>query len=318
MYSLNETSRLVARNTNFYNKRKTTPTAKTSICIISKVNEQRLTVDVTIPSTATQITNVTIATNLISDNGTGVLVLPSVGQKGLLMMSSQHPAILIATLPNQSSDNRKNTLLSDEVKIGGKDSFIKLAKNKSLSLKTTSSSLILDKECQKIIASAKTFKGYGVENDSSYDKETGVGYSREVFFKTLKNDYFINKEDILNDGHINSSVKDNILKSNLSLLDKFNSLIYRVEEVNNNIELGSMESIDALNELRNDIVSLYTFSDYSNKVSLEKGCTEYNKANNSLFSAILFKDDEENSSISMLKDGTIKITCNDFIVERKE
>lgn len=318
MYNLNDTNRFLAKNANFYNKRKTTPTAKTAICIISKVNEQRLTVDVVIPSTSSQITNVTIATNLISENGTGIVALPTVGQKGLLLMSSQHSAILIATLPNPSAENRQSTLLAGEFKLGSKDSFLKLAKNKSLSMKTMSSSSILNNDNESVIVANKSFKGYGIETESSFNQQEGMGYSKEVFFKTLKDDYYVEKDKIISEQQLVDDVKASILKNNAMLLDKFNSLIYRVDEINNNLELGSLDSIVILDKLKDDITSQYTFSDYSNRVCVEKGATENNIANDCLFTVTLYTDDEENSSVSMLKDGTIKMSCKDFIVERKE
>ena len=318
MYNLYDTNRFMANNVNFYNKRKTSPTARTAICIISKVNEQKLTVDVIIPSTSSQMTNVTIATNLISESGTGLLILPSEGQKGVLLMSSQHSAILIATLPNPASDNRESTLLTDEFKLGSKDSFLKLAKNKSLSMKTLGSSSILNNDNESVIVAKKYFRGYGVETESSYDETTGIGYSKETFFRTSKVDYFYPKEQIINGINIDSGVKENILNSNTMLLDKFNSLIYRVDELNNELELGSIESIEKLDKLRDEIISNYTFSDYSNKITIEKGSTEHNKSIDSLFTVTLYKNEEENSSLSFNKNGTIKVSCSDFIIERNE
>ena len=41
MYNLYDTNKFMAKNVNFYNKRKTSPTARTAICIISKVNEEK-------------------------------------------------------------------------------------------------------------------------------------------------------------------------------------------------------------------------------------------------------------------------------------
>lgn len=318
MYNLYDTNKFMAKNVNFYNKRKTSPTARTAICIISKVNEEKLTVDVIIPSTSSQITNVTIATNLISQSGTGITMLPTEGQKGVLLTSSQHSAILIATLPNPAPDNRNSALLSGEFKLGSNDSFIKLAKNKSLSMKTLSSSSILNNDNESVTVARKYFKGYGVETESSFNEDASMGYSKEVFFNTSKTNYFKSKDVILNGNGIDSDVKNDILNSNMMLLDKFNSLIYRVDELNSELELGSLDSIDKLDKLKEDIISRYTFSDYSNKLVIEKGATEDNIGNNSLFTATLCKDGEENSSVSLHEDGTIKITCKDFLIERKE
>ena len=318
MYNLNDTNTFLARNVNFYNKRKTSPTARTAICIISKVNEQKLTVDVIIPSTASQMTNVTIATNLISESGTGLVILPTEGQKGVLLMSSQHSAILIATLPNPVTDNRDSTLLSGEFKLGSNDSFFKLAKNKSLSMKTLSSSSILSNDNQSVIVAEKKYKGYGIETENSYNQSTNMGYCKEVFFHTSKEDYFKSKDLIIKDNKIDDSVKKSILDNNSMLLDKFNSLIYRVDELNNELELGSIDSINKLDSLRNDIISNYTFTDYSNKLLIEKGSTKDNEGNNCLFAITLYKDNKENSSLSFSKDGTIKVDCTDFIIERKE
>ena len=101
-------------------------------------------------------------------------------------------------------------------------------------------------------------------------------------------------------------------------INQNNQTINMLDELNNELELGSLDSIDKLDNLREDIVSRYTFSDYSNKLVIEKGATENNVNNNSLFTATLCKDGEENSSVSLHKDGTIKITCKDFLIERKE
>lgn len=318
MYNLNDTNNFLVRNTGFYNKSKTQPFAKTVICVISKVNEKRLTVDVTIPSTSSQMTNITVATNLISDHGTGLVMLPTEGQKGVLLMSSQHPAILVATLPNSASDDRDSTLLYGEFKLGSKDSFLKLAKDKSLSMKTLSSSSILNNDSESVIVSKKKFKGYGVESETAYNKNTNAGYSKEVFFAVDKENYFKNKKEIINNNEINAEVKQNITNSNLMLLDKLGTLIQSVDSLNNEIELGSLDSIKKLDDLREHIKTTYVFSDYSNKLCIEKGSSEDNNDSNSAFKITLYKNNQENSSLSFRKDGTIMIGCKDLIIERKD
>lgn len=318
MYNLRDTNIQMARNTNFYNKRKTQPTARTMICIISKVNEERLTVDAIMPSTSSQISNITIASNLINENGTSLTMLPSIGQKGVLLVSSQHSPILIATLPNPEPEKRRNTLLSDEFKLGSKDSFIKSSKNKSLSMKTLSSSSILSNNNESVIVASKSYKGYGVESQSSFNNEAGMGYSKEVFFKTSKDNFFRDKSQIIKNEKIDIVIKDEILKNNSMLLDKFNSLIYKVDEINNELELGSLESIEKLEILKNDILSKYTYSDYSNKLTIEKGATHENEEKGNILTATLCIDGKENSSLSVCKDGTIKVSCTDFIIERNE
>lgn len=318
MYDLISTNNFLVNNARFYNKGKTDPAAKTAICVISKVNEKRLTVDVMLPSTSSQLSNVTIATNLISENGTGLLILPTEGQKGVLLMSSQHPAILIATLPNAASADRESTLLYDEFKLGSNDSFLKLAKDKSLAMKTLSSSSILNNDNQSVIVSKKKFRGYGAESETSYNNATNAGYSKEVFYAVSKKNYFKNKQDIIKDGEISSDIKDEIVNSNSILLDKFRTLIMSVSDLNDEIELGSLESIEKLDELKNHIHTHYTFSDYSDQLCIEKGSSKNNEAENSSFKITLYKNNEENSSLSFRKDGTIVLGCKDLIIERKD
>lgn len=318
MHNLNDTNRLLAKNVNFYNKRKTDPTARTAICIIAKVNESRFTVDVFIPSTASQISNVTIATGLVSESGTGLSILPTVGQKGMLLMSSQHSPVLITTLPNSLPENRNSTLLSGEYKLGSKDSFFKLSKDKSLSSRTLSSASILNNDNESKIVSRKLFKGYGAETEYSFNQEASMGYSKEVLFSTHKVDYFKAKNSIVNEGNINEPLKEEIIQNNIMLLDKLNSLIYKVDEIDNEIELGSIDSIEKLNKLKQDIISTYTFNNYDNTVIIEKGATEDNEAKGSSLTITLKENGVQNSSVSLQKDGTIVMKCKDFIIEREE
>lgn len=318
MYNLNDTNRLIAKNTNFYNKRKINQTAKTAICIISKVNESRFTVDVFIPSTASQINDVTIASGLISESGTGLAMLPVAGQKGILLMSPQHSPMLITTIPNSKPENRNSTLLSGEYKLGSKDSFFKLSKDKSLSSRTLSSASILNNDNESKIVSRKMFKGYGVETESSFNQRASRGYSKEVLFSTSKIDYFKLKDSLIENEQINNEIKESILQSNDMLLDKLNSLIYKVDNIDNEIELGSLDSINKLNKLKEEIISNYTFNDYTNTVVIEKGATEDNEDKGSALTISLKENGADNISVSFQKDGTIVMKCKEFIVEREE
>lgn len=318
MINLRDTNRQNRDNLKFYNRKSRTNTLRTAIGIISKINESKFTVDVFMPITASQLTNVTIANNFISQSSVSLKMLPEVGQKVILLMSAQHPPLLIATIPNSAPQDRDNKLLSGEFKLGTRDAFVKLSKDKTLSSRTLNSITVLSCDGEKKIADSSAVKGSGFSSESSFNESAQEGFRRDVFFSTNRVNYFKEKKDLVSGGDIIPSEKSSIINQNMKLLDMMNSLIYSVSNTNDEIELGSLKSIEKLDELQEKISRHYNMNNDKSKITIDVGATKDNEDLGVSLSMRIFKDSLEKSSLLFGKDGTITLSCKDFIVERGE
>lgn len=201
-----------------YNREKELIGGTTIIGIIKNVNEEKMLVDVYLYQNGSTIRNVIIGTNTLGLNNQ-LKLLPSVNQKGVVIVSNQHPPILIATIPN-GIDNYSNDVLEDGFVIGNNDTYIKKYSDEELSIKAGSTSVSLH------------------ENKLIY---TTIEASKE---------YRKTKEEIQA-----YNLGDEILSTNTKLLMKASDLLDRLDTFFNLSYNGVRSYSEELDNLKKDINS---------------------------------------------------------------
>jgi len=311
---INETRRQINENIQTFNRFKKDTNAATLICKVESINESKMTVNISIPSTSSLMKDVLIGTNIIGSD-MSFKMFPTIKQIGVVLISSQHKPILIATIPDSLTDE---TLLTGEARIGNDNVFLKLSKDHSLSLKALNSMLSMRDGEVKISTKNELLEGDGFSRSYKENlNNVNMGSSKEIFFNTSKKNYQKDKTAFINNSEIDSSTKTEVINDSITLINKLGSLIEVVENFNNNIELGDSASIEKLKELKNNIVTNYNSDIETESLTVEKGDTEYNLQGNIAFSVKYKKDNIEKGSFYFNKDGTIKIKCKDFIVEKE-
>lgn len=280
------------------------------ICSIVNVNSKSYTVDVFIPSLSSKIKDVIVGTGVLSENGTTISLLPSKGQKGLLLLSSQTPPILLSTIPNKRKEH-KSTLLDGEALIGNKNSMFKLSKDNSLDLKTPNSIFSINEDKQLIITNGRKIKSSGYEKNCDVNR---FGYEEEIYYEVDNEDYFIKKIDFIKNSKIDEELKNSTINKSQELLNNLNSMVELVKEVNGKINLGELKSIDELTKLKSEIME-YGLNKKDKRIKILKG-----KKNNenSIFSISFEEGEDEKSSFIFNENGEIILNCKDLIVNRGE
>lgn len=300
-----------------YSTRLLNPYGDTSTCytllgIIIEVHEEKYSVDVYIPKSNTNMYNVQIGTSILGD-GAGVDILPSLNQKCIILLSSMHHPILIATIPNQRQE-LKNLLLSGEAKIGSSEAFMKLSKDNTIGFRTGKSALSIDGDTiENISFSSKKFSPYS--NYRSGYTPDGNGYSTEQILSGPILDAFKAKNEILSDGVINESIKQEILNRNTNLISNLSSLVNEVSLFNTNTDMMGENVIEELEKLRasiNDMVPVYS----GKTLVSEYGHTDFNSKNDATMSIRGYNNNNESYSIVFKADGTIDINCKDIVINK--
>lgn len=284
----------------------------TLLGIIINVEEEKYTVDVYIPKSNTNIYNVQIGTNMVGDD-VSIDILPSLNQKCIILMSSMHHPILIAVIPNQRQEV-KSLLLSGEVKIGSPEAFMKLSKDNTIGFRTNSSSLnISGNELESIIFSSSSVSPYTLSK--SGHNNNGLGFSKSEIYNGPILDFFKSKDDIIIDGKINESVKEDIMSANISLISNLSDTVNKVSLFNDTVDMLGDDVLDKLEELR---LSLDTKSDTDEYkiISTEYGHTDFNTQNDATMSIRGYNNKEESYSLIFKRDGTLNINCKDIIVNK--
>lgn len=295
-------------NLSFYNKYKMGVGSQTIIGSIVNVNEEKFSVDVFVPSTSSKINNVIIGIGALSESDTTISLLPTKGQKGVVLMSSQHPPILIATIPNKRTENR-SSLLSGELLLGNKNAMIKIAKDNSSTIKSPNSIFTVKDNFQRIISKNRSIKSPG------YLKEEGssnFGYSEEIYHEIENKDFRCSKSELVNNSLINEELKAKVMSDGQSLLANLFNMLDIVKSTNEKINLGDTESVTLLKELRENINS-FGYKKGSKRLRILKG---RRGESNHLFKVSLAFDNEEKSSLEFNEDGKIVFNCKDLIVNK--
>lgn len=295
-----------------YNRFKTDNYSLLQECIIKDINIKKMTVTVFIPSTSSKLYNVLIGTNIIGSK-TFIKSMPSIGDRGIVALSSNQPAILTSMIPDILTDN---DLMEGELKLGNKDLFFKIYQSDSAIIKTSKSFFSFDDGIHTEMVNEKKITGNGVDIHYNTNKNNEfMGYEKELYFESQQKDYQKTKDYFLKDNLINEEKSKETILQNHELLNKLNELV----EVSSNtsIDLGKDDANQKLLEFKNKIMN-FVSEGFVRSLTIEKGDSPDNIKDSKVFLISYKENMEEKSSISFYKNGTIKIKCKDFIIEKED
>lgn len=293
----------IVRNVEYANRFKNKLSLSSCICIITNVNAADFTVDVTIPSNNSKLFNVQIATN-ITGGDISLHMLPAKNQKGILLLSSQHSPMLIATIPNKKQ-GYNDSILEKEAFIGTQLSFLKIGNDESTLLKTPSSSISLSSESANILAHQHILSSNNYRVEHMTNQKTGSGFSKEVYYLDEGSAPSIQKENVIKDGQIDTSIKESVLSENQSLINKMQLMIDALDEFVDNTELGNISAVDKLDELNTYFQSHFISTGQKPAIIVEKGDSYYNNDNGYIYSVRRNSKEEDVLCFAISKDGTI-------------
>lgn len=181
-----------------YNKEKEIIASVSAVCIIKNVNEEKMLADVSLQQNGAIIRNAIIGMNVLGTQNQ-LKLFPSINQKGIVLISNQHPPVLIATIPNGIENFSDDTLKNGFI-LGDNNGCIKKYCDNNLTVKSDLSSLSIH---DNKMVSISDFKNISIEPCRKYRR---------------------NKDYIKN-----NNVENDILKTNDQLLMKASDLLDRLD-----------------------------------------------------------------------------------------
>lgn len=300
----------IGRDIREMNRHQLDSTAYTVLATVREVNIKEYTCTVYVPSSSTTIHEVIIANACYSDTGTGLAMVPTIGQKCIVLLSQQHKPILVTTIPNQLREN-DNKLLENEFKLGDSSSFIKKSSNGSFIIRNTGSVMVNNEN-----GVFNYLKEHSLVDDSFVVKTKrtkGVSSSEEVYYKNNSGSYFVEKNKILNNGRLDKELINKILDDSDNIMEKTLKFLEFAEGINSVAVYGSDKEFSLLEgkirSLKNDI-------DKDTFLKIEKGDSKYNKENNLIYSLNYRENGTEKFKLDIKKDGIAEITCKELIVNK--
>lgn len=308
-YKIAEERMNISSDISNINRHKVNAATYSVLATIREINLKEFTCTVFIPASSTLIAGVIIANSPFSNNSVGLNMIPSVGQKCIVLLGQQHNPILVSTIPNTLKEN-DGRLLNGEYKLGNESEFIKQNVAGDLLIKTSATVDIKDESGSSSYAKSYKFSDQSFEID--IHRTNGISSMKEVFYKSKIKRAFRKKSEIIKDGVLNKEIALDIETNLNTSLDRALEFFQKVEGINS---IVSERGIEAVNEMKpyilNEEIDKNTF------LEIQKGDNEYNIQSNSIYSLKYVEAGMDILDIKCKKDGIIEINCKDMIVNKK-
>lgn len=272
----------IVENVRYANRFKNTLRLTSCVCIITDVNAKNFTVDVTIPSNNSKLFNVQIATNITGGN-VSMHMLPTKGQKGVVLLSTQHAPLLIATIANKKQ-GYNDSILENEAFVGTPLSFLKIGNDESALLKTPYSCISLSDDKINMLSKSHITSSSNYRVECGTNENTGGGFSVETFYSDKEFGKVIKKEEVIIEDKLNNEIKADVLNDNNRLTSKMQLMIDELDKFSQDAELGNAKTIDKLKDLKKLFCEQFIKSDSRDAMIVEKGDSYYNIDNGYVYS----------------------------------
>lgn len=289
-------------------------------CVIKKVYSQKMMVDISIPTLSTTIMNVEVATCLIG-NYSNIRVMPSVNSRGIVAISKTIRPTLVGMLSSKVSDY---LLLQGETEISNQGTLIKsdvgknlLMLSKNYNTKTNNGDYVACMNGAKIKTDSVEFVSKNIKNKDYEMPYTKLNMKAgKIKCLSKPKEFFINEKSEIDEGKAQEviNLNEKMINSLRIVLDG----VCRLSNEHFSFDKQYTEKIKKSIENLNDEYKNYK-DDRNININLEMGCKiENDKINEDiLFHANITESEKELVSLSITRDGIVKLKCKDIKIERE-